>query len=131
MTAEETAALCAYVEAANPSQRMGEMTPLVWHDILPPDFTLGECRAAAGAIIRRGARYVDLGEIISEVKRARRPAAEAARLAMLLDPAAMRAEIAARDAETPMVLARIADRAGRPRMRLKAVPPPDYGGDPV
>jgi hypothetical protein len=121
--------LLAYIEEAAPSQQIGEFTPEVWLEIIPASFTLDECRAAAAAIIRRGGRYIDLGPLIDEVRKARRPAEDAWHLESLLDPAAYRAGIEAADADTEATLARIADRARLrgARRHLKAIPPPDDG----
>ena len=76
MIREDVVKLCAYVEAACPSQQMADFTPDVWHEILPASFTLDECRAAVVAIVRRGERWVDLGRIVAEVGRVRADAAE-------------------------------------------------------
>jgi hypothetical protein len=121
VTREDAVKLCAYVEAACPSQQMADFTPDVWCEILPADYTLDECRQAVGAVIRRGERYADLGTIIAEVRRARAPEAEQEHLRALLDPAAYRDMIAADDAA---FMRKLAQRTGG--ARLKAIPPPDY-----
>jgi hypothetical protein len=121
VTREDAVKLCAYVEAACPSQQMTDFTPDVWHDILPADYTLAECRAAVGAVIRRGERWADLGQIIAEVRRARAAEAEREHLRVLLDPYAYRAEIEAADAA---FMRKLAARTGG--ARLKAIPPADY-----
>lgn len=123
MTREEAVELCAYVEAACPSQQMTDFTPDVWHEIVPASFTVAECRAAVGVIIRRGERWVDIGAIVAEVRRVRADAAERERIHVLLDPARYRAEVEAADAAC---VAKIAERTGG--ARLRAIPPPDYGG---
>jgi hypothetical protein len=122
VTREDAVKLCAYVEAACPSQQMADFTPDVWCEILPASYTLDECRAAVAAIIRRGERYADLGTIITEVRRARAPEAQREHLRALLDPAAYRDMIAADDAA---FMRKLAQRTGG--ARLKAIPPPDYG----
>jgi hypothetical protein len=118
---KEATLLAAYVEAACPSQQIGEFTPEAWADILPADYSLGECRDAVRAIVRRGSRFVDLGEIIAEVRRARADAAERERTRILLDPYAYRDMIAADNAA---FLRKLAARTGG--AQLKAIPPPDY-----
>lgn len=125
MTREDVIKLLAFIEAANPSQKIGDLTPAAWHEIIPGDFAPEECAAAAVSIIRRGRNYVDLGDLIAEVRRARRPAGDAAHLRALLDPAEYRAGIEAADERTETALARIEARLGR-RARLRAIPPPDY-----
>ena len=121
MIREDAVKLCAYVEAACPSQQMAELTPDVWRDILPASFTLDECRAAVGVIIRRGERWVDIGGIIAEVRRIRADEAERDHARIVLDPEAYRADIEAKDAA---FLRKLAARAGH--AQLKAIPPPDY-----
>jgi hypothetical protein len=80
MTPQEAETLYAYVEAACPTQAMTVGNPaaevdvepfLVWHEIMPASFTLGECREAVGVIVRRGMSLVDLGDLIGEVRLAR------------------------------------------------------------
>ena len=123
MTREDVVKLCAYVEAACPSQQMADFTPDVWHEILPASFTLDECRAAVVAVVRRGERWVDLGTILAEVRRVRADAAERERTRVLLDPDAYRADLEAKDTA---FLRKLAARTGG--AQLKAIPPPDYGG---
>ena len=124
MNREDAVKLCAYVEAACPSQQMGEFTPDVWCEILPAGYTLSECRAAVVVIIRRGERWVDAGAIVAEVRRARADAAERDRIRVLLDPAAYRAEV---DAADEAFMRKLDARAGG--RRLRALPPPDYGDE--
>jgi hypothetical protein len=123
VTRDDVVKLCAYVEAACPSQQMADFTPDVWHEILPASFTLDECRAAVVAVVRRGERWVDLGTILAEVRRVRADAAERERTRVLLDPDAYRADLEAKDAA---FLHKLAARTGG--SQLKAIPPPDYGG---
>lgn len=123
MTREDAVKLCAYVGAACPSQQMTEFTPDVWRDILPASFTLAECREAVGVIIRRGERWVDIGGIVAEVRRARADAAEREHTRIVLDPGAYRAEVDAADAA---FLRKLAARTGH--AQLKAIPPPDHEG---
>lgn len=130
MTREEAVELCAYVEAACPSQQMAEFTPDVWHEIVPASFTLAECRAAVIAIVRRGERWVDVGAIIAEVRRVRNDIAEHGSIAVLRDHGQYRAAIEAADEQrrsVEAVVREIAIRAGRPA-GLKAVPRLDYDG---
>ena len=101
---------------------MTEHTPDVWCDILPAGFTLAECRAAVGIIIRRGERSVDLGGIIAEVRRVRADAAERERTRVLLDPDACRAKVEADDAA---FMRKLAAHTGA---QLKAIPPADHEG---
>jgi hypothetical protein len=116
--------LCRYVAALSPAQQWDEYTVDAWADVLPRDFTLDECRAAVIEVKRRQP-WVDPSSIIDQVRRARRPAEEAAHLATVLDPDAYRAQIEADDAQTEAVLARIRSRAGLPpQAQLKAIPPP-------
>jgi hypothetical protein len=131
MTGEEANIVCQMAVEACPSQAWGEYTADIWADALEPfDFTVEECRAAIAAIKRRQV-WVDVHDIIEQVRRARRPAEDAERLHTFTDPAAYREHIdgdqAAADAAT---LARIADRARLrgTRRHLKSIPPPDYGG---
>jgi hypothetical protein len=119
---EDVVKLCAYVEAACPSQQMADFTPDVWHEILPASFTLDECRAAVVAIVRRGERWLDLGTIVAEVRRVRADAAEREHARIVLDPDALRADIDAKDAA---FMRKLAERTGG--AQLKAIPPPDYG----
>lgn len=121
MTREDAAQLCAFVQEACPSQQMGEFAPDVWAEVMPVGYTLGECRAAVGVIIRRGERWADPGAIVAEVRRARADAAERERIHVLLDPAAYRAQVAATDAA---FLAKLAARTGG--RQLRALPAPDY-----
>jgi hypothetical protein len=123
VTREEAVELCAYVEAACPSQQMTDFTPDVWHEIVPASFTVAECRAAVGVIIRRGERWVDIGAIVAEVRRVRADGAERERTQMLLDPRRYRAEVAEADAAFAR---KLAERTGG--ASLKAIPAPDYGG---
>jgi hypothetical protein len=130
VTAAEVALLCRFVRAACPSQPWDEYTAEAWEIILPPGYTLDECRDAVVTIVRRGARFIDPGAVITEVRRLRDDAAERGKIAILRDPAAYRAAIEAADAQrrsVEAVVREIAIRAGRPA-GLRAVPPPDYDG---
>jgi hypothetical protein len=121
----DVTALCRYAAAAAPAQQWDEFTADVWTDILRPyDFTLEECRAAVVAIKRRQ-QWVDVSDVIAEVKLARRPAAEAAWVHTLADPAAYRAHIEAQDSA---FMRQLDERRGSTR-RLRAVPAPDYEGE--
>ena len=123
--------LCRYIAALSPAQQWDEFTADVWADVLPRDFTLEECQAAVIEVKRRQP-WVDPSDIIAAVRRARRPAEEAAHLATVLHPGAYRAQVEAADADTEAILDRIAARAGLPprKARLRAVPPPaDEGGN--
>jgi hypothetical protein len=126
MTREEAAALCALIQEACPSQQMGEFTPDTWREFIPEGYTLAECRAAAVAIVRRGERYVDVGQVIAEVRRVRADAAERERAAVILDPARYRTEYV--EAADRAFLAKLAARTGG--AALKAIPPPDYESEP-
>lgn len=123
MTSTEVALLCRLVRAAAPGQPWDEHTAEAWELIVPPDYSLDECRAAVITIVRRGERFIDPGAVIAEVKRVRADAAERERIHVLLDPARYRAQVEAADAEC---VAKIAERTGG--ARLRAIPPPDYGG---
>ena len=116
--------LWRFVAALSPAQQWDEFTVDAWSGVLPRDFTLEECRAAV-LVIKRRQTWLDPHDIYAEVRRARGPAEEAERLRILTsDPAALNARNEAADAAA---LARIEARLGR-RARLKAVPPPGYGG---
>lgn len=123
MTRADAVKLCAWIEAACPSQRMAELTPDVWCTILPASFTLDEALGAAVAIIRRGERWVDIGAIIAEVRRARGDVTDREHAEQLRAAEAHRAQIEARDAA---FLRKVAARTGG--VQVKAIPPPDYGG---
>jgi hypothetical protein len=124
---------------SHPAQQWDEFTADVWTEIIPADFTLDECRAAV-VIIKRRQQWVDPSAIVAEVRLARRHAAEAEHLHVLLDPFAYRTEIvkaadaaleakrAAFAAEDAAIVAKIAARADRPERRLRAISPPDYDG---
>jgi len=122
VTSTEVALLCRFVRAACPGQQWDEYTAEAWELILPPDYSLDECRAAIVAIVCQGARFIDLGAVVAEVRRTRAEAAERKRIRVLLDPGAYRAEVEAADAA---FLRKLAARTGS--AALKAVPPPDYG----
>jgi len=89
MTCEEVTKLCRYIKAACPSQSMDEFTPVVWTEILPAHYSLDECRAAVIAIKQRQT-WVDVSDIIAEVKRARRADLESLVLPTDLDYAQVR-----------------------------------------
>jgi hypothetical protein len=125
MTREEAVQLCALIQEACPSQQMGEFTPDLWREFIPESYTLAECRAAAVAIVRRGERYVDIGQVIAEVRRVRGDAAERERTAILLDAERYRTEYV--EAADAAFLAKLAARTGG--AAPKAVPPPDYEGE--
>lgn len=128
MTREDAVKLCAYVEAACPSQQMTEATPDVWADIIPARYTLGQCKAAVTAMIRRGERFTDLGAVCAEVQRVRddnidrygTPDGPGA----VDGPDAHRAVTAAEGRTADEIIGEIRHRGGR---SLKAIPPPDYG----
>lgn len=109
MTPDEIIKLCRYIKAACPAQAMDEFTPDVWADILPVSYTLDECRAAVIAIKQRQP-YVDVSDVITEVKRARRADEDRQGIRALLDPAAYRRKIAEADQRTAEL---ISARAGR------------------
>lgn len=116
MTQAEVIHLCRYIRAACPAQAFDEFTADVWAEIIPADYTIGECHEAVIAIKQRQA-FVDVSDIISQVKRTRRPAAAQAELRQLLDPVAYKAEVAAAD---DRFLRELAARTGRP-VALKAI----------
>jgi hypothetical protein len=116
--------LCRVLAALTPQQQWDEFTADAWAEVLAPyDFAFEEARAAAAAIKRRQP-YVDPHDLIAQVQRDRRPAAEAAHLATLFDRDALQASIEAAD---EAFMRKLAARRGSDR-RLKAIPPPDYGG---
>jgi hypothetical protein len=126
VTPAEVTALCRYVAAACPGQSWDEFTPDVWAEIIPPDFTLAECRSAVIALKRRQ-KWIDVSDILAEVRRDRRPAAEARRLSAILGGGSYRGEVVpAEDARTRAALDRIRARTGYDGFELRAVPPPDY-----
>jgi hypothetical protein len=119
--------LCRYVAAACPGQSWDEFTADVWAETIPGDFTLDECRSAVIALKRRQ-KWIDVSDIVAEVRRDRRPAAESRRLYAVLG--AYRDEmLPAEEARTRAALDRIRARTGYPGFELRPVPPPDYGGD--
>lgn len=71
MTPREIGMLLAYVAGACPSQKMNDLTPDAWHDILG-HLEYPECRAAVRAV---GARqpFISPSEIIAEVAAQRSP----------------------------------------------------------
>ncbi|AJT67421.1 hypothetical protein T261_5805 [Streptomyces lydicus] len=75
MSPEETVMLAAYVHAQCPQQRFDEYTPDAWHDVLHP-YTLAEARIAVATRISAGHAFVAVGEIITEIRRARRERAK-------------------------------------------------------
>nr|WSZ97252.1 hypothetical protein OH820_17750 [Streptomyces sp. NBC_00857] len=75
MSPEETVMLAAYVHAQCPQQKFDEYTPDAWHDVLYP-YALAEARAAVVARVSGGAAFVAVGEIITEIRRARRDRAK-------------------------------------------------------
>jgi hypothetical protein len=123
MTSTEVALLCRFIRAACPSQAWDEHTAEAWELILPPDYSLDECRAAVITVVRRGSAFIDPAAVIAEVKRVHADDAERERTAMLLDPGRYRADVAAADAAFAR---KLAGRTGG--ASLKAIPPPDYDG---
>lgn len=117
MTHEETVILTRYVRACCPQQAIDEFTPDAWHDLLG-GYGLAECRAAVATVARRQP-FVAPAEIIAEVRRAQRHAADQRHLRSVLDPGAYRAQIAAADSA---FLRKLAERTGRP-LAIKAPPP--------
>jgi hypothetical protein len=65
MNKRETGMLVAYVAGACPQQKMNELTPDAWHDILG-HLEYGECREAARAVASRQP-FVAPSEIIREI----------------------------------------------------------------
>jgi hypothetical protein len=116
MTHEETVILVRYVRACCPQQAMDEFTPDAWHDLLG-GLSLRECREAVAVVARRQP-FVAPAEVIAEVRRAGRHAADQRHLHAVLDPAAHRAQVAAADSA---FLRKLAARTGR--QALPAPPP--------
>lgn len=71
MTLKETGMLLAYVAGACPQQKMNELTPDAWHDILG-HLEYAECRAAARAVAARQP-FVAPSEIIAQIAAVRSP----------------------------------------------------------
>lgn len=71
MTKQETGKLLAYVAGACPQQKMNELTPDAWHDILG-HLEYDDCRAAVRVV---GARqpFISPSEIIAQVAAKRSP----------------------------------------------------------
>ena len=69
MTHRESGMLVAYVAGACPQQKMNELTPDAWHDILG-HLDYAECRQAARAVASRQP-FVAPSEIIAEIAAAR------------------------------------------------------------
>lgn len=65
MTSRETGMLLAYVTGACPQQKINELTPDAWHDILG-HLDYAECRQAARAVASRQP-FVAPSEIIAEI----------------------------------------------------------------
>jgi hypothetical protein len=121
VTGEEITKLCRYIKAACPAQAMDEFTADVWAEILPGHYTLPECRAAVIAIKQRQP-YVDVSDIIAEVKRTRHAAEDRQSIRKLLDPAAYRAQVEAADARTLALIEAETRRRGVSQpVRLKAI----------
>ncbi|MDG4857343.1 hypothetical protein P8605_04090 [Streptomyces sp. T-3] len=70
MTPDETVMLAAYVHAQCPQQKFDEYTPDAWHDVLQR-YSLAEARAAVVARVEAGHAFVAVGEIVTEIRRAR------------------------------------------------------------
>ncbi|MCP9205539.1 zinc finger domain-containing protein [Streptomyces sp. NEAU-Y11] len=70
MTEEETVILARYVRALCPQQRFDEYTADAWHDLLAP-YSLEEARAAVARHIAAGHAFVSVGEIVTEIRKAR------------------------------------------------------------
>jgi hypothetical protein len=69
MTHRESGMLVAYVAGACPQQKMNELTPDAWHDILG-HLDYADCRQAARAVASRQP-FVAPSEIITEIAAAR------------------------------------------------------------
>ncbi|MFC7220771.1 hypothetical protein ACFQLX_21805 [Streptomyces polyrhachis] len=70
MTEDETVTLARYVRAMCPQQRFDEFTADAWHDVLAP-YGLDEARAAVARHIAAGHSFVSVGEICSQIRKAR------------------------------------------------------------
>ncbi|MEU1309455.1 hypothetical protein ABZ419_11250 [Streptomyces cinnamoneus] len=70
MNEEETVMLARYVRALCPQQRFDEYTADAWHDLLSP-YSLDEARAAVTRHIAAGNAFVAVGEIVTEIRKAR------------------------------------------------------------
>lgn len=70
MNPNETVILARYVRALCPQQRFDEYTADAWHDLLSP-YSLDEARAAVYQHITAGNAFVAVGEIVTEIRKAR------------------------------------------------------------
>lgn len=70
MTPNETVILARYVKALCPQQKFDEYTADAWHDLLAP-YALAEARAAVARHIAAGNAFVAVGEIVTEIRKAR------------------------------------------------------------
>ncbi|NUH35300.1 hypothetical protein HUF15_00700 [Streptomyces samsunensis] len=70
MNPNETVILARYVRALCPQQRFDEYTADAWHDLLGP-YSLEEARAAVARHIAAGNAFVSVGEIVTEIRKAR------------------------------------------------------------
>ncbi|MEU0808755.1 hypothetical protein [Streptomyces sp. NPDC005970] len=70
MNPRDTVMLTRYVKALCPQQKFDEYTADAWHDLLAP-YALEEARAAVTRHIRAGNAFVAVGEIVTEIRKAR------------------------------------------------------------
>ncbi|MEU5426903.1 hypothetical protein AB0H73_15040 [Streptomyces olivoreticuli] len=70
MTEAETVMLARYVRALCPQQKFDEYTADAWHDLLAP-YDLNEARTAVARHIAAGNAFVAVGEIVTEIRKAR------------------------------------------------------------
>ncbi|MFI7315181.1 zinc finger domain-containing protein [Streptomyces hygroscopicus] len=70
MNPDETVMLARYVRALCPQQKFDEYTADAWYDLLAP-YTLEEARAAVARHIAAGHAFVAVGEIVTEIRKAR------------------------------------------------------------
>lgn len=70
MTPNETVMLARYVRALCPQQKFDEYTADAWHDLLT-NYELPEARAAVARHIAAGNAFVAVGEIVTEIRKAR------------------------------------------------------------
>ncbi|RLU79253.1 hypothetical protein CTZ27_37040 [Streptomyces griseocarneus] len=70
MNDKEAVALARYVRALCPQQRFDEFTADAWYDVLAP-YSLNEARAAVVRHINAGHAFVAVGEIVTEIRKAR------------------------------------------------------------
>lgn len=70
MTSEEMTVLCRYIKAQCPQQAFDTRTPTAWAETAPGWLTLDAARAAVIAVKQRQP-FVDISDIITEVRQAR------------------------------------------------------------